>query len=68
MRFLITQRLFPWREFYNFGLPSTMAGTFCFPLASLLAFIVYMGIMHFFYEGEGAVAILPYLALAIVAI
>eukprot|EP00965_Chrysotila_dentata_P179666 5932939-Pleurochrysis_carterae.AAC.1 len=45
-----------------------MAGALCFLLASLLAFIAYMGIMHFFFEGEASVAILPYLALAIAAI
>eukprot|EP00965_Chrysotila_dentata_P179667 5932940-Pleurochrysis_carterae.AAC.1 len=45
-----------------------MAGALCFLLASLLAFIAHMGIMNFFFEGEGAVAILPYLALAIMAI
>eukprot|EP00965_Chrysotila_dentata_P176516 5828595-Pleurochrysis_carterae.AAC.1 len=31
----------------------------------MLALIAYMGIMHFSFEGEAAVAILPYLALAI---
>eukprot|EP00965_Chrysotila_dentata_P112424 3716525-Pleurochrysis_carterae.AAC.1 len=54
-------------EVYNFCLPSTMAGALCSLLASLLAFIAYMGIMHFFFNGEAAVAILPHLALAIAA-
>eukprot|EP00965_Chrysotila_dentata_P016268 537965-Pleurochrysis_carterae.AAC.1 len=45
-----------------------MASALCILLASLLALIAYMGIMHFFFEGEAAVAILPYLALAIAAI
>eukprot|EP00965_Chrysotila_dentata_P180807 5968446-Pleurochrysis_carterae.AAC.1 len=44
-----------------------MAGGLRFLLASLLAFIAYQGIMQFFFEGEAAVAISPYLALAIAA-
>eukprot|EP00965_Chrysotila_dentata_P181216 5982136-Pleurochrysis_carterae.AAC.1 len=45
-----------------------MTGTSCFLLGSFLVVIAYMDIMYFFFEGEAAVAMLPYLALAIAAI